>query len=144
MAVKQISVFVENKPGRLAEICSVLGDKGVNIRAMSIADTRDFGIFRLIVNDFDKALEVLREKRFTVTVTSVMVIKISDEAGTLGKVLKLIGDARINVEYMYAASFNRNDGETYVIIRTETPERAEQVFSENKIEVVSDEDSREI
>jgi hypothetical protein len=114
MKVEQISVFIENKSGRLAEIAGVLGGAGVNIRALSLADTSDFGILRLIVNDCEKAKQVLKEKGFTVSKTEVVAIEVPDRPGGLSEILRTLDRESINVEYMYA--FVERCGENAVII----------------------------
>ncbi len=114
MRVEQIAVFLENKSGRLAEIMSILADANINIRALSVADTADFGILRLIVNDVEKAREVLMNGGFTVGKTSVLAVEVADEVGGLATVLKAIHKAGLNVEYMYA--FVNKSGENAVLI----------------------------
>jgi hypothetical protein len=114
MKVEQISVFIENKSGRLAEVAGVLGGAGVNIRALSLADTSDFGILRLIVNDCEKAKQVLKEKGFTVSKTEVVAIEVPDRPGGLSEILRTLDREAINVEYMYA--FVERCGENAVII----------------------------
>ena len=102
MKVKQVSVFLENKSGRLARVTQVLGNNSINIRALSIADTTDFGILRLIVNDPDKAFSTLKEDGFTVSVTEVLAVEVTDEPGGLSKTLEVLKQAGINIEYLYA------------------------------------------
>ncbi len=114
MAIKQISVFVENKPGRLADITGFLADGGISIRAFSIADTTDFGILRLIVSDTDKAAKVLKEHGVAVSITEVVGISIPDVTGAFAKVVKLLSDAGENVEYAYAF-LTPEEGHAYVI-----------------------------
>lgn len=114
MKVEQIAIFLENKSGRLAEITSILAQKGINIRAMSLADTADFGILRLIVNDTESACQALKNEGFTVGKTDVVVIEVPDQPGGLASVLKKIKDGGLNVEYMYA--FTQKSGETGIII----------------------------
>ncbi len=114
MLVEQIAVFLENKSGRLAEITSILADNKINIRALSVADTADFGILRLIVDKVEKAKTVLRENGFTVGKTQVIAVEVEDKTGGLAKVLQCIKDAGINVEYMYA--FVNKTGENAVLI----------------------------
>lgn len=99
---KQVSVFLENKSGRLAEVCQVLGREDINIRALCIADTSDFGILRLIVDDPDAAVEVLQDEGFSVGSTGVLALRIPDRPGGLGEVLGELQAKGINVEYMYA------------------------------------------
>ena len=99
---KQVSVFLENKSGRLAEVCRTLGQHDINIRALCIADTSDFGILRLIVNDPDRAVNVLQTAGFSVGSTGVLALLIPDQPGGLGTVLTYLEEHGINVEYMYA------------------------------------------
>jgi len=114
MKVEQISIFIENKSGRLAEITGILGENGINIRALSLADTSDFGILRLIVDDSKKALKVLREQRFTVSITYVIGVAVSDSPGGLTSILQTLDKNNVNVEYMYA--FVERSGDNAVII----------------------------
>ncbi len=114
MLVEQIAVFLENKSGRLAEITAVLAENDVNIRALSVADTADFGILRLIVDNVEKAKSVLKDNGFTVGKTTVIAVEVEDKTGGLAKVLKCINNANINVEYMYA--FVNKTGENAVLI----------------------------
>jgi len=114
MKVEQISIFIENKSGRLAEVTGILGEAGVNIRALSLADTSDFGILRLIVNDRETAKQILKEKGFTVSKTEVVAIEVPDRPGGLSEILRTLDGSGINVEYMYA--FVERCGENAVII----------------------------
>ncbi len=114
MHVEQISIFIENKFGRLAEVTRILGDAGVNIRTLSLADTSDFGILRLIVNDTEKARTVLKERGFTVSKTEVVAVEIPDRPGGLADILQVLDADGINVEYMYA--FVERCGENAVMI----------------------------
>lgn len=114
MKVEQISVFLENKSGRLAEVTGVLAASDINIRALSLADTADFGILRLIVNDREKAKAVLKENGFTVGKTEVVAIEVPDRPGGLAGILEALRGGEINVEYMYA--FVQKSGENAIII----------------------------
>ncbi len=114
MRVEQIAVFLENKSGRLAEITAILADNGINIRALSVADTADFGILRLIVDKVELAKKVLKENGFTVGKTNVLAVEVPDRTGGLATVLKSIEAAGLNVEYMYA--FVNKTGENAVLI----------------------------
>ena len=102
MKAEQLSVFLENRAGRLAEVTRTLAEAGINIRALSLADTSDFGILRMIVCDHEKAKAVLKEKGFTLGRTSVVAVEVSDRPGGLDDVLQLVSRNGINVEYMYA------------------------------------------
>ncbi|RME66584.1 MAG: ACT domain-containing protein [Nitrospirae bacterium] len=114
MKLEQISIFLENKSGRLAEVTRVLADAGINIRALSLADTADFGILRLIVNDTEKAKQVLKENGFTVGKTEVIGVEVPDRPGGLAGILEVLQKEDINVEYMYA--FVQKSGDSAIII----------------------------
>jgi len=123
MKVEQISIFIENKSGRLAEVASVLGEAGVNIRALSLADTSDFGILRLIVNDRDKAMQTLKAKGFTVSKTEVVAVEVPDQPGGLSRILQVLDSESINVEYMYAF-VERCGANAVIIFRFDETEKA--------------------
>ncbi|MBQ6573016.1 MAG: amino acid-binding protein [Bacteroidales bacterium] len=112
--MKQLSVFLENKTGRINELAKTLGKAGINMMAFSMAETSDFGILRLIVSDVDKAVEVLRSNSFAVTVTEVVCISCPNEAGALSGVLEQLAKNDIFIEYMYA--FSENDSANVVIL----------------------------
>lgn len=114
MRVEQLAVFLENKSGRLAEITGIIAEEGVNIRALSVADTADFGILRLIVDDVEKTKTALKDRGFTVGKTNVLAVEVADETGGLATVLKAIHEQGLNVEYMYA--FVNKTGENAVLI----------------------------
>jgi len=113
MAIKQISVFLENRAGRLWELTDALGKAGVNMRALSIGETPDFGVVRMIVNDPDEAARMLAEAGFTVAETDVLAVEIPDVPGGLASVLGALKDARINIEYAYA--FVARSGEKAIV-----------------------------
>ena len=123
MKVKQISIFLENRAGRLAEVTRLLGQAKVNIRALSLADTSDFGILRLIVNDVDKALQALRETGHTVSLTDVVAVEVPDVPGGLSSILDPLSAAGVNVEYMYAFVEKATD-KAVVIFRFEDVDAA--------------------
>ena len=132
MTVDQISIFVENKPGKLVEVIETLGINGVDLRAMSIADTSEFGILRLIVDKADLALKVLNKDEYVTSVNKVIAVSISDTPGSLAKVLRILSDADISIEYVYAF-ITHEVGSAYVIIRVENNERAIEVLTANGI-----------
>ena len=135
MKIDQISVFLENKSGRLAEVTKVLGQAEINIRALSLADTTDFGILRLIVNNPNTAEEVLKEKGFTVGKTEVVAVEVQDKPGGLAGILQVLSDHDINVEYMYA--FVERSGEDAIIIfRFDETETAIDILIRNGITVL--------
>lgn len=133
--VKQISLFLENKKGRLAHVCRVIGDAGINIRALSIADTTDFGVLRLIVNDPEKAYEVLKNEGFVVSITDVLAIQVPDVPGGLAGVLEQLNSAGINVEYAYAF-LGTTSKDALVIIRTENPGNAVSILEKAGLPVL--------
>ena len=133
--VEQISVFLENKAGRLAEVAKVLGKSGINIRALSLADTTDFGILRLILNDREKAKQVLKEAGFTVGITQVIAVEVDDKPGGLANILTLLSDNGVNVEYMYAF-VERSGGNAVLIFKFEHLDDAIELLSSNGITVL--------
>ena len=139
MQVQQLSVFVENKSGRLAEITEAIAKAGVDIRALTIADTRDFGILRLIVDDPRKAEDVLREAGMTVSITSVLMMGLSDRPGEFAKAMRVLADNAISVEYM-DAFVSKDSGKASIIIRTDELERGIEVLKENGVTILTQED----
>jgi len=123
MSVKQISIFLENRTGRLAEITGLLGDRGINIRALSLADTADFGILRLIVDDVEKAKSALREEGVTFGETEVLAVEVPDVPGGLARILKVLTEEQINVEYMYAFVMSPSQS-AVMVFRFEDPQQA--------------------
>jgi len=136
--VKQISVFIENRSGRLREVANVLGRNGVNIRALSLADTSDYGILRLIVDKPDTALSVLKKANFTLSETNVIAVEVSDKPGGLSEVLDVLGDAGINVEYMYAFVEKSSD-HAVMIFRIEDIENAIRALQNKNIQILNNE-----
>lgn len=118
MTVKQLSIFVENRSGRMAEITRKIAEAGVDIRALSIADTADFGILRLIVDRPEQAEKALREKGLTVSLTEVIAVQIADRPGGFAEAVQVLTDAGVNVEYMYAFVCRR-EGQACVIVRVD-------------------------
>jgi hypothetical protein len=132
MSVKQISVFLENRAGRLAEVTRTLHAEGINIRAMSLADTADFGVLRIIVPDPDRCLRVLKDAGFVAQETDVLAIEVEDQPGGLHKVLGVLDAAGINVEYMYAYVEKTRDN-AIVICRVDERERALEALTKGGI-----------
>ena len=139
MTVNQISVFVENKPGKLVEVIETLGDNGVDLRAMSIADTSDFGILRLIVDKPDTALEVLNKDEYITSVNKVIAVSIEDTPGSLARVLRILAEAGVSIEYVYAF-ITHEAGSAYVIIRVEDNERAVAAMKEKGVKLATNSD----
>jgi hypothetical protein len=123
MTIDQISVFIENEVGKLAGVTRALADAGIDMRAMSIADTRDFGILRMIVNDSGGAIDALKAAGYVVSVTKVLAVEIEDRPGGLSDVLSFLGEEGISVEYLYAF-VSRKAGNACVILRVEDTDRA--------------------
>lgn len=138
MKVEQISIFIENKSGRLAEVARVLGEKGVNIRALSLADTSDFGILRLLVDNTDVAQITLKESGFTVNKTEVVAVEVPDDPGGLYNILQVLDEAKINVEYMYAF-VERNAGNAVIIFRFDEVDKAIAALSEKGVSILTGE-----
>lgn len=138
MQVEQISIFIENKSGRLAEVTRILGEAGINIRALSLADTSDFGILRLIVNDREKANNVLKEKGFTVSKTEVVAVEVPDRPGGLSEILLALDRESINVEYMYAF-VERCGANAVIIFRFDETEKAIKALLDNGFNVLAGE-----
>ena len=135
MKVEQISIFLENKPGGLEEVTRILKDSGINIRTLSLADTTDFGILRLIVNDVDRASQVLKEQGFRISRTIVVAVEVPDRPGGLHGILEVLSKNGINVEYLYA--FVERSGEHAVIIfRFDAPDKAIDVLQKNGLTVL--------
>lgn len=143
MSIRQISVFVENKQGALVKITDVLAQEKIDLRAMSIADTPDFGILRLIVSETDRAVEILRRENCIVTVTDVVGARLRNEPGALATAVKAISDAGINMEYMYA--FNgATPHHAYVVLRVDDNAKVEELLLEKGIKSITEAQASEI
>ncbi len=136
MRAEQISIFLENKAGRLAEVTSILAEADVNIRALAIADTSDFGVLRLIVNDNQRAVEALRSRGFTVGKTDVVAVEVEDRPGGLYRILDMLNKAEINVEYMYAF-VTQSGSNAIMIFRFDNIEEAVKLLKENNVTVIN-------
>lgn len=133
MNVKQLSVFIENKAGRVSEVTDKLGSAGVNIRGFSVSDTADYGIIRLVVDDPERGQQVLRDAGFTVKVSDVLCVELPDVPGGLAGVLKAVSDAGVNVEYVYSLI------STYVVINVADIERAMALLADKPVGLVTQE-----
>ena len=142
MAITQLSAFLENTPGTLYKAVSAISDAGVNLRALSVADTKDFGILRVIVSDIGKTKEVLSDDT-VVKETIVIAVKMSDKAGALKEILKIIQETGVNIEYVYAFTA-AVAGSAYVVLRVDDIDEAETVLRGNGIKTLSDADIEEI
>jgi hypothetical protein len=137
MKAKQLSVFLENKSGRLTEVTEVLGAAGINLSAMSIADNSDFGILRCIVSDPDRAYQVLKDAHFAVKITDVIGFVCPNVSGALATVMKYLAAAGIFIEYMYSFA---NGNVAHVVIRPTDLDACERVLAEKKVDLMADSD----
>jgi hypothetical protein len=135
MKIHQLSLFLENKPGRLVEPCRLLSVAGINIRTLSVADTQQFGILRLIVSDWQRAAAILKEAGRVVNVTEVLAVEVPDRPGGLAFVLEQFENSGINIEYMYAFTFGRED-KAVLIFRFDKPDEAIGLLQAAGINVV--------
>ncbi len=143
MYVKQISVFIENTPGRLADFTRLLGENRIDLVSLSIADTTHFGILRGIVADYERAEKLISEAGYTVRLTDVLAASVPDEPGGLAKVLGMLSENGISIEYLY--SFVRNAGKNALIIfRVEEIEKAAQVLKDNGVRLLAQEEVRHL
>lgn len=139
MFINQISVFIENRPGRLSAITKVLGDNAIDIRALSLADTTNFGILRIIVNDPAKAEKILRENGFTVSTTKVIAVQVEDVPGGLNRTLDRLQEASIAVEYAYAFITRKQDG-AFVILRVEDNKKAVELLQKSGVKLLTEQE----
>lgn len=135
MKIHQLSLFLENKPGRLSEPCKALADAGINILTLSLADTQQFGIMRLIVRDWQKGKEVLEKAGFVVNVTEVVATEVADQPGGLANVLSIMEGGGVNIEYMYAFTFRSGD-KAVLVFRFDNPDAAIELLKSKNINVV--------
>ena len=136
MAVKQISIFLENKSGRLAEVTKLLGDGGINLRAMTIADTADFGILRLIADNTERALKILEDGGFTARVTEVLGVEVPDKPGGLASVMDVFAKNGVTIEYLYV-SLEKNENNAIVIFKVGNIQKGMKALQENNFKMIS-------
>jgi len=143
MVVKQISIFIENKEGRIKKAINTLALENINIRALSIADTTKYGILRLIVSDNEKAIEALEKDGFIVKENEVIILAVPDEPNGLNSTLAIFDEKDINLEYLYAFVSNKTD-EAIVVMRLENMEKAIDALNENNIKILDENDIKEL
>jgi len=136
MIIKQISVFMENTTGRLAQVTGLIADKGLNLRAISIADTADFGILRMVVDKPDEAMAILEKEGFTGKETDVIGVEVEDHPGGLAKVMKIFRDEGVNIEYLYA-SLERNANKAVVIFKVGDVDKGVKMIEKHGLRTVS-------
>lgn len=139
MAIKQLTVFVENKQGALVSITDTLSKNNINLRALSIAETQDFGMLRLIVNDTETAEKVLKEEGYLIKVNDIVGVKIGDTPGKLSAALRVLDEKKINMDYLYAF-MARTEKHAYVVIRVEDNDAAEKALEDAGFHMITEED----
>ncbi len=140
MSIQQVSIFIENKSGKLAEATQFLADNSINMRALSIADSQDFGIVRIICENPEEAEDKLKAANYVTTITEVFAVELSDEAGSLSKVLTVLSSANISVEYTYAFLSTKKSGSAYMIFRVDDNAAAISALTSKGIEVIGQKD----
>lgn len=138
MVAKQLSVFIENRQGRLGEVLKVLKENNVNILSLSLADTTEYGLLRLIVNDPELGKEKLAKDGFSTILTDVLVLKISHQSGSLQELLQILSESDVNIEYMYGLSIDGD--EASVVLKTSDTLKAEKVFESKGVKTLSTKD----
>ena len=139
MTIHQISVFLENRAGQLAEITKILAENGIDMRAISIAETADYGVLRLIVDKPQKTTTILLENGFILSMTPVTVVTVPDQPGGLAPVLQLVAEGHIDIEYMYSL-FTHTDGKAYMVFRVSDDEKFTALLAQNGIAAVTSEE----
>ena len=139
MRITQISVFLENRQGRLFDVCSLLGNHNVNIRALTIAETESFGVLRIVVDKSEQAIKLLRDNHFVANFTEVVAIEVPDKPGGLASVLKVFADNDVNIEYMYGFVEKFSD-KALLVMRFEDTDFAQQILAKHNIRVVAEKD----
>ncbi len=132
MGIRQLSIFIENKKGRLTKIAKIISSAGIDIRAISVADTSGFGILRIIVDDPDRAKNVLQKSNIIVSVTNVIAVEIKDKPGEFYRVMSILSDNDIGVEYMYAF-ISREKNKAFIILKIENEDKAVEVLKDNDV-----------
>jgi hypothetical protein len=143
MKIKQISIFLENRKGRLLDVCSLLGKHNINIRALNVAETESFGILRIVVNNSDDAVKRLTEAGFTANITDVVAVEVPDKPGGLAGILKVLNDEDINVEYMYGFVEKATD-KALMVFRFDNPDKAAAVLKKHDIRIATGNEIKEL
>ncbi len=139
MRITQISVFLENRQGRLYDVCSLLGNNNVNIRALTIAETESFGVLRIVVDKSEAAIRLLRENQFVANFTDVIAIEVPDKPGGLASILKVFAENDVNIEYMYGFVEKFSD-KALLVMRFEDTDFAQQILAKHNVHVVAEKD----
>jgi len=139
MKITQISVFLENKQGRLHEVCALLGSNNVNIRALTVADTEDFGILRIVVDRPQEAVAILRGAGLTANLNEIVAVEVEDSPGGLAGILKILSANGVNVEYMYGF-VEKFSEKALLVFKFEEPDKAIEILADNNIRIVGGQD----
>jgi len=139
MKIMQISVFLENRQGRLYDVCSLLGDNNVNIRALTIAETESFGVLRIVVDKSELAVRLLRDNHFVANFTDVIAIEVPDKPGGLASILKILAENDVNIEYMYGFVEKFSD-KALLVMRFEDTDFAQQILAKHNVRAVAEKD----
>lgn len=143
MTVKQISVFIENSPGKLLDFTQLLDDNNINMNTLSIAETKDFGIVRFVTDDSYKTVSVLRDASYIVQMTDVIVAEVENKPGSLNKVLKLLSESQVNIQYAYTFTISKN-GKAYIVFKTSDLDKTLSVISDNGIKTMTNDELNNI
>ncbi len=139
MFIKQLSVFIENRSGRLEQVTHVLKKNNINIISISLADTSDYGLLRLILSDPDKAITILKEQEFSATITDVIAVKFTQHVGQLSELLTILSNADVDIEYMYSLTSGKNDAS--IVLKTNNQQKALDTISESSFELLLPEEA---
>ena len=139
MFIKQLSVFIENRSGRLEQVTHILKENNINIISISLADTSDYGLLRLILSDPDKAITILKEHNFSATITNVIAVKFTYHVGQLSELLTIFSNANVDIEYMYSLTSGKNNAS--IVFKTNSQQKALDTISESSFELLSPEEA---
>jgi len=142
MKITQISVFLENRKGRLHEVAALLGKSGINIRALNIAETDDFGVLRLVVDNAAEALKVLKSGGFVASTTDIVAVEVGDRPGGLADVLRILSVSGINIEYMYGF-FEKKSDKAVLVFRFDDPDAAVAILNQNHVRIINEADVKD-
>ena len=143
MKTKQISVFMENRPNALAEFCHVLRQENISMRAMCLADTKDFGVLRLIVDDAYKTANILKDQGFVCSLTNVLTVEVDDKPGALTHILDILAEKNVNIEYSYAF-LSKTKGKAYIVLRVSDTDAAIKLLESTEVAIIEQEDFNEV
>ena len=143
MKIKQISIFLENRKGRLYDVCSLLGKNDINIRALNVAETESFGILRIVVNKPDVAIKVFKDADIVAKITDVIAIEVDDRPGGLADILKVLADEDVNIEYMYGFVEKSSD-RALMVFRFDNVDKAAAILKKHNIRIVTEQSVREL